>query len=103
MTTRVTGVTFTNDDGSSRRAIIEEMSEIDTICLERDPYNQYDSNAVKVCVVKGGRSLQIGYLEKKLASQISPKMRRGTEFSATIVGCGIYNDRPYCEIDIAGI
>lgn len=103
MRTRVTGVTFTNEDGSSRRAIIESMSEADTICLERDPYNQYDSNAVKVCVAKGGRNLQIGYLDKNLAAQISPKIRRGAQFPTTIVGCGIYNDRPYCEIDIDGI
>lgn len=103
MRTRVTGVTFTNEDGTSRRTIIESMSEVDSICLERDPFNQYDSNAVKVCVIKSGKKLQIGYLERTLAAQISPKIRRGAQFPTTIVGCGIYNDRPYCEIDIDGI
>lgn len=103
MRARVKGVTFTNDDGSSRRAIIESMSNDDKIILERDPYNLYDSNAVKVCVVKEGQKLQIGHIDKYLAANLSPRIRRGAQFTATIVGCGIYNDRPYCEIDIEGI
>ena len=52
MLTKVTGVTFSNEDGTSRTRIIASMSESDEIILERDPYNQYDSNAVKVCVKK---------------------------------------------------
>lgn len=103
MRTHVSGVTFSNEDGTSRRSIISLMSETDTIVLERDPYNQYDSNAVKVCVMKNGRKLQIGYVEKKLAAEISPKMRRGAHFDVKIVGCGIYMDRPYCEIEIQGL
>ena len=54
MITKVVGVTFSNEDGSSRARIIAGMTESDKVCLERDPYNQYDANAVKVCVLKNG-------------------------------------------------
>ena len=103
MRTNVVGVTFSNEDGSIRARIIESMSETDQICVERDPYNQYDSNAVKVCVIKNGQKKQIGFLAKEIAADISPKMRRGTNYKATVVGCGSWNGRPYCEIDIQEI
>ena len=103
MRTKVTGVTFSNEDGTSRASIIARMSEDDTICLERDPFNEYDSNAVKVCVVKNGTKQQIGFLERGLAAVLSPKIRRGANFPVTIVGCGMWNDRPFCEIEIDGI
>jgi hypothetical protein len=103
MITKVVGVTFSNEDGSSRARIIASMSESDQICLERDPYNQFDSNAVKVCVVKNGEKKQIGFLAKDLASEVSPKLRRGVNFRTTIVGCGIWNERPFCEIEVEEI
>ncbi len=103
MLTKVTGVTFNNEDGTSRARIIASMSELDEIVLERDPYNQFDSNAIKVCVKKDGKIQQIGFLEKTLASKLSPKMRRGTKVNACIESCGIYMDRPYCEIELIGV
>ena len=103
MTTKVVGVTFRNEDGTSRESIIARMSETDSIILERDPYNEYDSNAVKVCVINDDGKQQIGHLPRTLAAIISPKMRRGAEFPASIVACGLYMDRPYCEIEIEGI
>ena len=103
MLTKVSGVTFSNEDGTSRRSSIASMSESDKIELERDPYNPYDRNAVKVNVIKNGKSLQIGFLEKELAAMVSPQMRRGTTFNAVCTGCGIWKDRPFCEIDILGL
>ena len=100
MRTNVVGVTFDNEDGSSRRQIIASMSESDEVCLERDPYNQYDRNAVKVCVIKNGVKKQIGYLSRDLASELSPKIRRGSKYNVYVVGCGIWNNNPYCEIEI---
>ena len=100
MITKVVGVTFSNEDGSSRARIIAGMTESDKVCLEREPYNQYDSNAVKVSVVKDGVKKQIGYLSKDVAADISAKLRRNVNFVVTIQGVGIYKDRPYCEIDI---
>lgn len=100
MNTKVVGVTFSNDDGSSRERIIANMTKFDRVIIERDPMNQYDSNAVKVCVVKDGRNQQIGFVERNLAAQISPKMRRGASYKVSVVDCGIYMSRPYCEINI---
>lgn len=100
MITKVVGVTFSNEDGSSRTRIIAGMSETDKICLERDPYNQFDSNAVKVCVLKNGEKKQIGFLAKDIASSVSPKLRKGVKFNTKIIGCGMWNDRPFCEIEI---
>lgn len=100
MNTKVVGVTFSNDDGSSRERIIANMTKFDRVIIERDPMNQYDSNAVKVCVVKDGKNLQIGFVERNLAAQISPKLRRGANYKVSVVDCGIYMSRPYCEINI---
>lgn len=97
--TYLTGVTFTNPDGSSRRDIISRMTESDQIIFERDPYNPYDSNAVKVLVSQGEQFKQIGFLPKDLAATISPALRRGATYRASVVGCGIYMDRPFCEIE----
>lgn len=97
--THLSGVTFTNPDGSSQREIISRMTDRDTVKFERDPYNPYDSNAVKVIVMQDGQWKQIGFLEKALAASVSPDMRRGATYKITIVGCGIYMDRPYCEIE----
>lgn len=103
MLTKVTGVTFSNEDGTSRTRIIASMTENDEIILERDPYNQYDSNAVKVCVKKDSKVQQIGFIEKVLASKLSPKMRRGAKLNVRIESCGIYMDRPYCELELEGV
>lgn len=103
MIKKVVGVTFSNEDGSSRARIIAGMNESDTICLERDPYNQYDSNAVKVCVIKNGEKKQIGFLDRETASDVSPKLRRGVNYNVTIMGCGVWNDRPFCELNITEI
>lgn len=98
MIIKVVGVTFSNEDGSSRSRIIESMSKNDYICLERDPYNQFDSNAVKVCVLMNGERKQIGFLPKQYAAEISPKMRKNIAFDVKIVDVGVWCDRPYCEI-----
>lgn len=100
MITRVVGVTFSNEDGSSRARIIAGMTESDKVCLERDPYNQYDANAVKVCVLKNGEKKQIGFLSKDIAADVSSKLRRNVNYEVTILGVGIWNDRPFCEIEI---
>lgn len=101
MITKVVGVTFSNEDGSSRARIIAGMTEFDKVCLERDPYNQFDANAVKVCVLKNGEKKQIGFLSKDIAADISSKLRRNVNFEVTIRGVGFWNDRPFCEIEIS--
>ena len=100
MRTKVVGVTFSNEDGSSRTEIIAGMTEFDKVCIERDPFNQYDANAVKVCVLKNGEKKQIGFLPKGIAEENSPKLRKNVTFNVSISSVGFWNDRPFCEIDI---
>ena len=103
MLTKVAGVTYCNEDGTSRASIISSMSEWDEIALVRDPLNEYDSNAVKVCVLKNGELQQIGFLEKSLAATLSPWIRRGAKFDVRIRSCGIYMDKPFCILEILGL
>lgn len=100
MRTKVVGVSFINDDGSNRANIISKMDENSKVFLERDPYNQYDSNAVKVLVIQDAEKKQIGFLGKDMASSISTKMKSGTQYDVSVVACGEYMDRPYCEINV---
>ena len=76
------------------------MDENSKVFLERDPYNQYDSNAVKVLVIQDGEKKQIGFLGKDMASSISTKMKSGTQYDVSVVACGEYMDRPFCEINV---
>lgn len=64
MRTKVVGVSFINDDGSNRANIISKMDENSKVFLERDPYNQYDSNAVKVLVIQDGEKNKLVFWEK---------------------------------------
>ena len=100
MITKVVGVTFTNDDGSSRASIIARMRESDKIFLEREPLNPYDSNAVKVLVHQNGEKKQIGYLSKDVAAEVSSKLRRNYNFKINIEGVGLWEGRPYCSLQI---
>ncbi len=61
--TRVAGVSFNNEDGSSRQALLKGMQNDDPIILEREPDNPYDSNAIRVVAQKGC----IGYIPRDLA------------------------------------
>lgn len=97
---KVVGVTFTNDDGSSRADKIIEMSQhkdTTVIQLEREPQNPYDPNAIKV--LADGK--QIGYIGKDYSGILAPMMdNEFRRFSARVKDCGEYKNRPYCEITI---
>ena len=97
---KVVGVTFKNDDGSSRADKIIEMSQhMDTVViqLEREPQNRFDPNAIKV--IADGK--QIGYIGKDFASILAPMIdNEFRRFLAKVKDCGEYKNRPYCEITI---
>lgn len=99
---KVVGVTFKNDDGTSRKEKIMEMANLDNRCavnieLVREPNNQFDVNAIKV-IADG---VQIGYIGKDFAALLSPMMdNEFRRFSASVKNCGEYKSRPYCEITI---
>ena len=95
---KVVGVTFKNDDGSSRSDKIIEMSqhkESVIIDLVRESNNKYDPNAIKV--LADGK--QIGYIGKDYSSILAPMMdNEFRKFGAIVKDCGEYKNRPYCTI-----
>lgn len=74
--TKVVGVTFDN-----RQRHIRRMSVGDTVKLEREPNNQYDSNAIKVINSDG---YQIGHISRELACNMAPRMDSGVIYNATV-------------------
>ncbi|NQZ75635.1 MAG: hypothetical protein HRT61_05915 [Ekhidna sp.] len=67
--TKVVGVSKDNADDTSRQQIIhEEVAEGDRLSLRKEPGNPFDPHAIQVLSSKGN---QIGYLNKKLAEEIS--------------------------------
>ena len=98
---KVVGVTFKNDDGSSRKDKIIEMSvngaQNSVITIEREPQNQYDPNAIKV--LADGK--QIGYIGKDFSGILAPMIdNEFRRFTAVVKDCGEYKNRPYCVIVI---
>lgn len=68
ITTKVVGVTFDN-----RQELIAKLQMGDRIWLEREPFNRYDTNAIKVTRNNGE---QIGYISRHLARSLAPIMDR---------------------------
>lgn len=101
----VRGVTFSNDDGSSRQRIIEKLSKLPKglywLTLRRESDNPYDPNAVSVDVRNlGNMSAQIGYLPRELAQVLAPEIDSGKEvavvdFSYSQGWNGVYGVKVY--------
>lgn len=92
--TRLAGVTFANDDGSSRQQIIARFCFVGQgLTLVRQPRNPYDRNAIAVCVPAFGVLWQIGFVASELASLLAAALDAGEAISGTIVeisGGGVY-------------
>lgn len=78
--TKVNGVTFPNEDGSSRQEILARLLSVyplsDVACrLDPEPENKYDPFAVAVNVALiPGKVEQVGYLPKELAAIVAPQL-----------------------------
>ena len=68
ITTKVVGVTFEN-----RQEVVAKLRLGDQVWLEREAFNRYDKNAIKVIRNNGE---QIGYLSRQLALSLAPLMDR---------------------------
>lgn len=102
MFTKVRGVTFENEDGSSRQDILEELyteaCDGDAVELRREPDNEYDENAIAVYTED---ERQLGFLSRELAADLAPEMDDGWEPEAAIANItqsksGVYG----CNIEI---
>ena len=86
--TKISGVTFSNEDGTNRQELIEELDEQmrdgDNIelTLQRDSGNAYDANAIAVL---GPDGVQLGYVSRKMAEEIAPIMDRGIRMRALVL------------------
>lgn len=90
--TKVAGVTF---DG--RQRYIRQMRVGENIILEREPYNTYDKNAIKVINANGN---QIGFIGKELAAQLAPKMDNGMRYTAVCTAITGNNPGDNCGVNI---
>ena len=68
ITTKVVGVTFEN-----RQEVVARLQMGDRVWLEREPFNRYDTNAIKVIC---NNAEQIGYINRYLAQSLAPLMDR---------------------------
>lgn len=78
---RVAGVSYANDDGSSRQSIVAKLMPRDVLVLEPEPTNAYDKYAVAVKTRDGH---QIGYLDRRNARETSRRMQAGELWTAVI-------------------
>ena len=81
MFTKAVGVSYENDDGTRRQAIIPRCQPYERLALEHDDTNQYDPNAVKVRRQTGEH---IGWLNRRLAAEVVSKSRKGYRFAAFV-------------------
>ena len=72
---KVVGITRRNADGSDRQLIAKGLAPFDELQLIAEPENPFDRNAIGVCTAEGK---QIGYLEARVAEDLSRRLARGT-------------------------
>ena len=77
--TKVAGVSFKNDDGSDRQEILSTCSPLQTLRLEHEENNPYDSNAISVCTEDGR---QIGHLFRDVAADVWWRMQHNFTYAA---------------------
>mgnify|MGYP003312261880 FL=1 len=86
MTVRVSGTTFENRQERLeflKRFRLEDLS----VTLEREPNNQYDTNAIQVVVhIKPiTKKTVIGYIPKELARELSKVIDIGVQLKASLM------------------
>lgn len=86
--TKVVGVTATNSDGTNRQELVKKVRQFDEMELVRNPNDNWDRNAIKVMAQIGGRRVQIGHIDGKLAAIIAPGMDRGDSWGAVVTKTG---------------
>lgn len=74
----------------------------DELSLEREPDNQYDSNAIKVIHHDplDGSETHLGYVEKDIAAEIASQLDAGYIATVKIVGF-LSTIKPHLEIELS--
>ena len=77
----IAGVTHRNNDGSSRQKAIKKCQPFEMLKLTPEPNNQFDPNAIAVFRTTGE---QLGYLERRLASETCRRTQKGQHWEAMV-------------------
>lgn len=93
---KVVGVSFKNENGTSRQEIISKMTKESNVVLVREPNNKYDINAV--AVIADGQ--QIGYVGKQYAELLAQFIDGGRQFKAQVEEVDKYKNTWYCKIRV---
>ena len=102
ISSKVVGVTYDNEDGTSRQSILASCRAGEHLRLEHRPVEQ-DQNAVAVLRCNGE---QLGYLSRELAEDISVYLDAGARIDATITeitGGEKAKDRLGCNLALAHV
>lgn len=86
MKVRAAGTTFENRQ--ERLQFLKQFRLNDlTVTLEREPYNQFDSNAIRIVVhIKSiSRRTVIGYVPKGLAGELARVIDKGIPVNASLI------------------
>ena len=95
---KVAGVTYENDDGSSRQGIIAKCVEGEELELIREPDNVYDPLATKVCRINGE---QLGYVESDFAGNVARAIDEEHKTpKARVKALGKKDGTRYCVIEV---
>ncbi len=72
---------------SEARAVCKALQIGDKVFLEADPFNEYDSNAVKVLADSGTdeEDIFIGFVAKADNSAVAAALERGEELDAEVI------------------
>lgn len=87
-----------NFRGADIRALVTDMQVGQTLGLERDPDNQYDSNAIKVIYSAEDEDHFVGFVAKEVAEELAPLLDAGYTATAKIIDF-LGPIKPHLEIE----
>jgi hypothetical protein len=86
----IAGTRHKNPDGTSRIAAIKRCEMLDVLDLMPEPENKFDKNAIGVFSPEWE---QLGYLDARVAGEVSRGIARGEEYIALFRHPNYHNDR----------
>lgn len=89
---RVAGVSYENDDVSSRQEILARCTVPEILRLVRQPNHRHDSNAIQV---RRGNGEMLGFIPRDEARLMAPELDKGRRYVAVLTTLdGGYGQKP---------
>jgi hypothetical protein len=82
----IAGVTFPNDDGTYRQAMLCRCKPLDRLMLEWEQNNPVSQSAIAVHLETGE---QLGYLDSRLGKDTLKRIKKGEHWIGFIVSVGV--------------